>query len=198
MTTSDGSGYDEWILRALRRISRAVDIHSRQLARRFGLTAPQLVCLRQLARDDGIGPGKLATEVSLSPATITGILDRLERQGLVTRERSTFDRRQIVVRITERGRKLVDSAPLPLHERFSRRLARLPESQQADIERTLSLVVEMMEAEHLDAAPLLGSGPATAGSEALEDFLADGAAEAAPAEETVVDIRPTQDDEESA
>ena len=192
MNTQRDSGYDEWILRALRRISRAVDLHSRQLASRHGLTAPQLVCLRQLAQTEGIGPGRLAKEVSLSPATITGIVDRLENRGLVTRQRSKWDRRQVELYLTDEGRELVESAPLPLHERFSRRLARLPEHRQAEIEKTLSLIVEMMEAENLDAAPLLSSGPATADSEELEEFLApdaSGSEADSRAPEDVVDIR---------
>ena len=155
----DASPYDESILRALRRIIRAVDLYSRQLSIRHSLTGPQLVCLRQLVQQGPMTPGRLAREVSLSPATISGILDRLERRGYVTRSRRPEDKRQVLVAITTRGRELTGRTPPPLHERFTRRLAELPESRQAEIHRVLGEVVEMMEADDIEAAPLLASWP---------------------------------------
>ncbi|REJ76936.1 MAG: MarR family transcriptional regulator [Acidobacteria bacterium] len=145
--------YDERILRSLRRIIRAVDIHSKHLAQHHRLTAPQLVCLRELRSQGPISAGRLAQAVSLSPATITGIVDRMERRGLVQRTRSEQDRRQVVVQITDKGVRRTDAAPLSLNERFSRRLARLPEEVQARIDQALSQVAELMEAEQLEAPP---------------------------------------------
>lgn len=165
------SSTEERILSALRRITRAIDLHSRELARQYGLTAPQLICLRELAQGGPMLSGQLARQVSLSPATVTGILDRLERRELVVRQRRPEDKRQVVVRPTSRGRRLARKAPLPLHERFRRRLATLPPAKQRAIEATLLDIVEMMEASELEAAPLLTTGPTTAESSLLETLL---------------------------
>lgn len=162
---------EERILAALRRISRAIDLHSRELARTYGLTAPQLVCLRELDRGGALLSGELARAVSLSPATVTGILDRLERRQLVLRERRTEDKRQILVRLTNEGQRFAREAPLPLHERFRRRLARLPAARRRAIEETLRELVEMMEASQIEAAPLLTTGPTTAESSAIESLM---------------------------
>ncbi|MCP1728497.1 DNA-binding MarR family transcriptional regulator [Natronospira proteinivora] len=153
------SQYDESILRALRRIIRAVDLYSRQLSVRHSLTGPQLVCMRQLVSGGAMTPGQLAREISLSPATISGILDRLERRGYLTRERRPEDKRQVLVQLTEDGRTVAENTPLPLHERFTERLSQLPETRQAEIDRVLQEVVTMMEAEEIDAAPLLANWP---------------------------------------
>lgn len=155
------NGYDEGILRALRRIIRAVDLYSRQLSIRHSLTGPQLVCMRELIKAGPMTPGGLARAVSLSPATISGILDRLEGRGYVTRQRRPQDKRQVLVSLTESGRALVERTPLPLHERFTQRLAELPAENQAEIDRVLQQIVGMLEAEELDAAPLLASWPAS-------------------------------------
>jgi len=171
---SSPSSYDESILRALRRIIRAVDLYSRQLSIRHSLTGPQLVCLRQLMTAGPMTPGQLARDISLSPATISGILDRLERRGYLTRNRRPEDKRQILVTLTEDGRKLVKRTPLPLHERFTQRLARLPESRQAEIDRVLQKVVAMMEAEEIDAAPLLASWPQATENSHLQGAAVDG------------------------
>ena len=149
---------EESILRSLRKITRAVDLYSRQLARQYQLTGPQVVCLRQLQKKDEMMPSELAKTVSLSQATITGILDRLETQSLIKRERCQEDRRRVMVTLTDRGREVALSVPSPLQERFAERLARLPDEEQTAIEGVLKQVVGMMEAEDLEAAPILQSG----------------------------------------
>ena len=151
---------EEDVLRSLRRIFHAVDRSSRRLSRLHGLTGPQAICLRAIDRDGGINPGHLAREVSLSPPTITGILDRLERANLVRRERTARDKRQIVVIMTDAGRALLGRSPPPLQEQFTRRLIELPLSRQRQIARSLRDVVQLMEAEDIEAAPLLALGAA--------------------------------------
>lgn len=163
--------YDERILRALRRIIRAVDLYSRRLAHRHTLTGPQLVCLRRLHKDGAMSSGQLAKEVSLSPATVTGICDRLEARGLVARARKPEDKRQVVVSLTEAGRALAENVPLPLHENFTARLAALPEDEQIQIREVLERVVAMMEAEDVDSTPLYGAPPAFSGIASLPEFM---------------------------
>jgi DNA-binding MarR family transcriptional regulator len=152
-----GPEYEEQILRSLRRIIRAVDLYSRKLMAEHGLSGPQLLCLKQLAKQGELLSGALAKGMSLSPATVTGILDRLESRGLVVRERRIEDKRTVVVRLTVAGRKLIGQAPSPLQDDFLVKLRSLPERRQASICRTLKTIVTMMSADDLDAAPLLAS-----------------------------------------
>jgi DNA-binding transcriptional ArsR family regulator len=86
-TVSNETRLDEAIVTAVRRIIRAVDLHSRDLLQNFGLTAPQLMTLRELARLEPVPVGVLSAAVHVSQATMTGILDRLEQRGLVQRTR---------------------------------------------------------------------------------------------------------------
>lgn len=169
--------YDESILVSLRRITRAIDLHSRRLAAVYHLTSPQLVCLRHLAHHGVTTPGNLARQVALSQATVTGILDRLERRGLVYRERDRVDRRKVNIVLTDEGRELVENAPMPLQQAFAERLASLPDRQQEKIASVLASIVEMMEAEDLDAAPMLAAGHISAAADDVTDFLEDGRGE---------------------
>ncbi len=150
---------EQSIVRSLRRIIRAVGLYSRELLRRRNLTAPQLATLRQLGRQGALSAGELARSVSVSQATITGIVDRLERRGLVTRERDSRDRRRVVIELNEAGRDAVATSPPPLHERFMLRLAERSEEERDEIDRMLRLIVEMMEAERVEAAPVLAAEP---------------------------------------
>jgi DNA-binding MarR family transcriptional regulator len=142
-------------LKAVRRIIRSVDLHSRQLARQCGLTGPQLVVLRELERVEASSPGELARAVSLSNATVTGILDRLGRMELIVRERSTQDQRKVVVRLSAKGREMLARAPSPLQEQFVEQFSRLPDYEQSQILSSLQRIAHLMGAQHLDAAPLM-------------------------------------------
>ncbi len=149
------SELEEDILRSLRRITRAIDLHSRELATRFGLTAPQLICLRIVGQTGAASPSAIAKQMALSQATVTGIIDRLAARQLAQRERTAKDRRQVTVRITEAGLALIAAAPSPLQERFARHLASLSAPEQERIRTTLAKIVAMMGGEELEAAPLL-------------------------------------------
>lgn len=150
---------EEEILVALRRITRAIDIHSRYLASTFGLTGPQLVCLRVLGRLESTTPGTLAKQVDLSQATVTGIVDRLTARQLVARSRSENDRRNVTVAITDAGRALLAEAPSALQEKFAQRLAGLSNEEREFLLLSLKKIVRMMDGEDLDAAPILSTDP---------------------------------------
>lgn len=154
----DDDSHDERILGSLRRIIRAVDLYSRYLALRYSLTGPQLVCVRHLLKHGATAPGTLARRISLSPATVTGIVDRLEKRGLVTRERSREDKRKVEIALTDEGRTLAHQMPPPLHEAFSRRLNELPLEEQQEIDRVLEKIVGMMEAQEFGGPPLYERG----------------------------------------
>lgn len=143
------------ILRAMRRIIRSVDLHSRELQGQFQITAPQMICLYSVAGQEGLTLSRLAKDVSLGASTVTGIVDRLEAKGLVRRQRDLRDRRKIVLEATEAGRRLIAAAPPLLQDRFAQRLRELPELEQATIALSLERVVEMMEADTLAPSPNL-------------------------------------------
>ena len=89
------SDLQDHVLVSLRRIIRATDLYSRKLGKRTGLTTPQLVVIQAIGtlRDPTVSD--VAKAVSLSLATVTTILNRLEANGLVHRERSAVDRRRV-------------------------------------------------------------------------------------------------------
>jgi DNA-binding MarR family transcriptional regulator len=165
------SRFEESILVSIRRMSRAVDLQSRQLAKAHELTGPQLICLRRIRTGEGLTPSALSNAVSLSQATVTGILDRLERRGLVRRVRSSVDKRVVHLEVTPEGVQLIADAPSPLSEQFRGRLAALPEAEQAAIDQVLRRVVDMMEAGGVDAAPILTTGDVTAAPEDVTRFF---------------------------
>lgn len=151
----------EDVLIAIRKIIRATDIHSRRLTKTVGLTAPQLLVLQAIRDLGAVAISRLSSEVSLSQATVTTIIDRLERRGYVARQRSEQDKRVVHALLTEAGREAVDAAPTPLQEAFSVRFEQLKDWEQSQILSALQRVAAMMDADELDASPFLELGDLT-------------------------------------
>lgn len=151
--------YDLRVFQALRRVIRAVDLHSRKLVAQHAITGPQLICLTTISEHQPISASRIAQEVHLSPSTVVGILDRLEAKDLVRRERDTNDRRVVHVFVTEPGTMLLQSAPPPLQGTLADAMLELPDAEQAAIIEALERIVDMMEAREIDAAPILETGP---------------------------------------
>ncbi|MEA3545184.1 MAG: MarR family winged helix-turn-helix transcriptional regulator [Thermodesulfobacteriota bacterium] len=150
--------YDLRILQSLRRIIRAVDIHSRKLATQHKITGPQLACLMVVKEEAPLMSGHLAKKVYLSPSTVVGIVDRLEEKKMVVRNRSSKDRRQVYISITSKGEQLIADAPSLLQDTLAEGLVKLPEIEQVSITMALEKLVDLMEVCHIEASPVLETG----------------------------------------
>lgn len=140
------------VFEALRRITRSLDVHSRALLREHRLTGPQLSVLKELARRGQVPIGALAKCTFLGAPTVTGVVDRLERQGWVERGHGRDDRRQVMIALTEAGRRLLESDRPLFPVAFCDALRRLPETERREICDALQRVATMMERSALEAA----------------------------------------------
>jgi DNA-binding MarR family transcriptional regulator len=151
--------YELRILQSLRRIIRAIEIHSQHLSHDYQITGPQLGCLLAIKQYGALTTTRLTRILFLSASTVVGIVDRLEEKGLVNRLRSLEDRRQVQLCLTPAGQLLADSAPSPLQETLSKSLKDLPALELVSITLALDKLVSLMEAEKISAAPILETGP---------------------------------------
>lgn len=149
--------FDE-VLVALRRVIRATDLHSKHLAKTTGLTAPQILLMQTIQTKGQVTIGELASDMNLSQATVTTILDRLEKREYVFRERSTEDKRKVHAYLTDLGFETLKEAPTPLQEQFIRQFGDLQGWEQTMIISSLQRVAQMMDAQHIDASPVLDIG----------------------------------------
>ena len=148
----------EQLLISLRQVIRAIDIHSKQLNKKSGLTGPQLMVMRQIYQLDGPMAKQVAQEINLSPATVTSIIDRLEAKELVVRKRSQLDKRKVELHISSAGKERLQDAPKPLQEHFIKRYQALEYWEQSQLLTSVERIGSMMDAEELDAAPVLMVG----------------------------------------
>jgi DNA-binding MarR family transcriptional regulator len=151
MNSSD----EQQVLVALRRIARAMDLYSRRLRKTVGLTAPQLLLLQAIRNMGAVSISSLSAEISLSQATVTSIIDRLEARGLVQRTRSDSDRRIVHATLTSAGDDVVAAAPTPLQEEFAAQFRRLAGTEKAQLITSLQRIAALMHADEIDASPVL-------------------------------------------
>lgn len=154
-----GGQTTEEVLICLRKIIQKIDIQSKYLVKTVGLTGPQLTILQEVAKKEEAPVGEIARAISLSQATVTGIIERLEKRGLVSRNRSDIDRRKVLVKATAEARALLHKAPPLLQESFVEAFGLLEGWEQSMILSSLQRLVSMMGAGKIIAAPILTTEP---------------------------------------
>lgn len=138
------------ILMSIRRITRAVDMHSKRLVKTSGLSIPQLLVMQSVRRHGDVAIGIIANDVCLSQATVTTIIDRLESQGYLRRERSQQDRRIVHVALTFLGDSKLDDTPELIQGDFVEAFRQLDRWEQQMLLSTLDRVARMLSVEAPD------------------------------------------------
>ena len=140
---------------ALRKVIRPIDLHSKHLSKTSGLTSPQLLIMLEIDKVAGVNSSQVAKSVNLSAATVTNILDRLENKNLISRVRDTQDKRKVGLYLTDNGKALLLNAPQALQEHFIDKFSNLAQWEQSQLLSSMERLSEMMDANEIDAAPLL-------------------------------------------
>jgi len=118
---------------SLRRVVHALRIATRGSERAFGLSGAQLFVLRQLSVTSGQSLSDLAARTRTTQSSISEVVARLVRNGLVSRAPSAFDRRRAVLSLTPAGKTVVGSAPETIQERLLRGFALLDEASRRSL-----------------------------------------------------------------
>jgi DNA-binding MarR family transcriptional regulator len=139
------------VMQSLRRIFKAIQDYSHEVSSKFGITGPQLWALKTISQEESLSLRDLSERMYLHPSTITGVIDRLEKKGLVTRKRNQIDRRVIYVQLTAEGRRLARRAPNPAQGKMIYGLNNLKKRDLNLIYGSVQKLVEIMEAQNVKA-----------------------------------------------
>jgi DNA-binding MarR family transcriptional regulator len=148
------------ILISIRKIIRSVNLESKRIEKKHGISIPQLLCLYYL--NDQVDFQSAHKEIKdflqLNASTVTGIISRLEKKGLVARLPNHSDKRVALVALTAKGAKLLEITPDPLHDRLSQRLQQLSPQELKELDDAFDLIISFLDIGELDAAPIITSG----------------------------------------
>ena len=118
---------------------------TKEVARRAELTGPQLTVLKMLEGVGDLSLSELSERIRAQNSTVTGIIDRMEREGLVIRARSTEDRRVVHIRLTDKGAKIAREIAVEPMEIFRNALECLSASEMRDLLRILTKVAQRVQ-----------------------------------------------------
>lgn len=110
----------ERIFSAFLRVVASVVVFNQQVAEHLGLGVSDMQFMTLLQLHGALTPGQLAELSGLQSGTVTGVIDRLEKAGFVTRSRDERDRRKVHVTLND---KRVERDVMPLYAQQSERLA---------------------------------------------------------------------------
>ncbi len=144
------------IYQYLRSIIQSLSIHSKFLSKRFGLTGPQLIVLKTIYTQDYSTIGSLAKAISLSQATVTTILDRLESRGLVIRTRSHIDKRRVHVSITEAAQTILSQNPTVFPIKFIEEFQHLSDEKTDMVLFSLKTTADMLRNDCIEENSMTG------------------------------------------
>jgi DNA-binding MarR family transcriptional regulator len=145
------------IINDVRRIFQVVHEHSKRAKRETGLTGAQLWAIKTIAEEKEAKVSDLARRMYLHPATVVGILNRLEKMNLVERNRKDADRRIVRVTLTDRGQAIVKGSPAVAQGMLASGLEPLTVKRLQNLAEGLSDLVRILGAEELPPRLILST-----------------------------------------
>lgn len=145
------------VLIKVRKIVRSINLESKKIQKEYGVSIPQVLCLGYLrdATDFQATQGEMRKFLNLNSSTISGIIYRLEKKGLIARLPKSGDKRVVKITLTSQGEELLEKIPSLLHEQLSDNLQHLNKDQMNKLEEGLDTLVSLMNLEELEASPLV-------------------------------------------
>lgn len=135
----------EEVMQSLRRVVKALHEYSTSVEKQFGLTGPQLWALWELNRAGTLSLKALSARMHLDPSTVTGVVDRLHKRGLLVRATDPGDRRRVVLSLTAEGTLLLKGAPHPVQGRLLYALHGMELEEVEQLNQTLKHLASVME-----------------------------------------------------
>ncbi|MGK7397166.1 MAG: MarR family winged helix-turn-helix transcriptional regulator [Candidatus Cyclobacteriaceae bacterium M3_2C_046] len=145
------------ILADIRKIVHAVNQESKQIEKEFGISIPQLLCIQHLnkSEDFRLTHKDISQKLSLNSSTVTGIIDRLEKKGLVARLPKKGDKRVTFISLTSRGEELIKSAPDLLHSRLLKKLKQASSSELEVVKNGLLILTQYLGLNNMSDPPII-------------------------------------------
>jgi DNA-binding MarR family transcriptional regulator len=138
------------IIFSIRRLIQASELYSKELNKKYQISAAQLNCILTLYEYGPLPPSKIAQHMMVKSSTVTGVVDRLEKKGFAERMRNSPDRRMITIQLTEAGKKLAQNAPPPIQQKIIDGLKQTKNTKKEQIVNALNMLVDMLDVQDLE------------------------------------------------
>ena len=131
------------IRKQIRKVEKCAYQYSQELRKSFGITGPQMGVLRMIPADSAIPLSEIVQKLGLHITTVEGIINRMQRHKFIKKQKSIKDKRVVEVSITEKGKKVLNEAPIGSMGRFYRNLKKISDQEAQQLYQTLVRIVEL-------------------------------------------------------
>jgi DNA-binding MarR family transcriptional regulator len=131
-------------LRQFRVIFGAVRQHFKAIEKACGVSGAQIWAMAALRQTPGMKVSELAQALSIHPSTASNLLDKIEKAGLIRRERNSVDQRVVKLYLTAAGDKALEKAPQPLTGILTHALGQLPDDALTRLNQDLAALIAQM------------------------------------------------------
>ncbi len=141
-------GYDDFIKDVelkIRQVNSVIKRRGREILKEFDITPPQFVALQSLTKEGSLTIGELSDRLYLACSTVTDLVDRMEKNGLVKRCRDERDRRIVRIKVLEKGHKLISDVIAVRHNYLRNILKDLSEEERERLIYALTQLNELMD-----------------------------------------------------
>jgi len=138
------------IIFLIRKLMQGGELYTKELNKKYSISAAQLNCLLALYEAGSLPPSQIAKHMMVKSSTVTGVVDRLEQKGLITRIRNSPDRRVITIQLTDAGKDLAHNAPPPIQRKIIKGLEKLSPKEINRIVLGLTKLTDMLDVQDLD------------------------------------------------
>jgi DNA-binding MarR family transcriptional regulator len=135
------------IINSIRNINNQIQKQSQELRKEYKITGPQLGVLNIISLIPNITIKDLGEKMYLHISTVSGIVDRLEALGHLSKVRNIRDHRAVNLQLTKTGIQLVKQVPLPIYGKAIKKLRKLPETQLREISDSMIKLAKLMAVE---------------------------------------------------
>jgi DNA-binding MarR family transcriptional regulator len=132
------------IERLLREISVIVKRKGREMLGNFPITPPQFTALLWLKDEGDMTIGELSQKMYLACSTMTDLIDRMEKNGVVERVRDERDRRVVRIHLLEKGKNIIEEVLKTRRQYLAKVLSHLSDEEALKIKKHLSILYEEM------------------------------------------------------
>jgi DNA-binding MarR family transcriptional regulator len=138
------------IVYQIRRLIQARELYTKELNKKYSVTAAQLNCVLALHEKGPLSPSQIGKIIMVKSSTVTGIIDRLEQKGLLDRLRNSPDRRVVTIQLTAAGKKMANNAPPQIQQKILDGLNLLRENEIKRIVKSLKMITSMLDVQDLE------------------------------------------------
>ena len=138
------------IIFLIRKLMQGGELYTKELNKKYSISAAQLNCLLALYEAGSLPPSQIAKHMMVKSSAVTGVVDRLEQKGLITRIRNSPDRRVITIQLTDAGKHLAHNAPPPIQRKIIKGLEKLSPKEINRIVLGLTKLTDMLDVQDLD------------------------------------------------